>query len=36
MMSRESELVDGFLDAWFSGATQERIRATVASLRAKS
>jgi enoyl-CoA hydratase len=35
MMSRESELVESFLDAWFSGPTQERVRATVASLRAK-
>jgi len=35
MMSRESALVESFLDAWFSGSTQERVRATVASLRAK-
>jgi enoyl-CoA hydratase len=35
MMSREPELVEGFLDAWFSAATQERIRATVASLASR-
>jgi enoyl-CoA hydratase len=36
MMRRESELVEAFLDAWFSEATQERVRAAVASLRAKA
>jgi enoyl-CoA hydratase/carnithine racemase len=36
MMSRESDRVGVFLDAWFSAATQERIRATVASLKSKS
>jgi enoyl-CoA hydratase/carnithine racemase len=35
MMSRESERLGAFLDAWFSPATQDRIRATVASLRSK-
>ncbi len=33
MMAREQERVQGFLDGWFSPGTQERIRATVASLR---
>jgi enoyl-CoA hydratase len=32
MMAGESERVGLFLDAWFSPATRERIRATVASL----
>ena len=36
MMARERESVPGFLDGWFSPTTQERIRTTVASLRAKS
>jgi enoyl-CoA hydratase/carnithine racemase len=36
MMSRESELAGAFVDAWFSGPTQERLRAVVASLRAKA
>ena len=35
MMSHESERVGAFLDGWFSTGTQERIRATVASLRSK-
>jgi enoyl-CoA hydratase len=35
MMAREGERVQGFLDGWFSAGTQERIRATVASLRSK-
>jgi enoyl-CoA hydratase len=35
MMARESERVQAFLDGWFSPGTQERIRATVASLRSK-
>jgi enoyl-CoA hydratase len=35
MMAHESERVQGFLDGWFSVGTQERIRATVASLRSK-
>ena len=36
MMSQESERVGVFLDAWFSAATQERIRAIVASLLSRS
>ena len=32
MKARETELIDEFLDAWFSEATQERRRAIVASL----
>ncbi len=32
MRARDRELAGGFLDAWFSPGTQERIRATVASL----
>jgi enoyl-CoA hydratase len=35
MMTHEAERIGGFLDGWFSEGTQERIRATVASLRAK-
>jgi enoyl-CoA hydratase len=35
MTAHESERVGAFLDAWFSAGTQERIRATVASLRSK-
>ena len=33
MMAQEGGRVQGFLDGWFSAGTQERIRATVASLR---
>ncbi|HSD65735.1 MAG TPA: enoyl-CoA hydratase/isomerase family protein, partial [Vicinamibacteria bacterium] len=33
MMAHEAERVGVFLDGWFSEGTQERIRATVASLR---
>jgi enoyl-CoA hydratase len=36
MMAREAERVQGFLDGWFSPGTQERIRATVASLRSRA
>ena len=36
MMARERERLPRFLDGWFSPTTQERIRATVASLKAKS
>jgi enoyl-CoA hydratase len=35
MMAHESERLGAFLDGWFSAGTQERIRATVASLRSK-
>jgi len=35
MMAHETERLGGFLDGWFSEGTQERIRATVASLRSK-
>ena len=35
MMARESERLDAWLDGWFSPGTQARIRATVASLKAK-
>ena len=35
MMAREAERVPAFLDGWFSPGTQERIRATVASLRSR-
>jgi hypothetical protein len=35
-MDREAERVQGFLDGWFSAGTQERIRATVESLRSKA
>jgi enoyl-CoA hydratase len=36
MMAHEAGRVGSFLDGWFSAGTQERIRATVASLRAKA
>ena len=36
MMSHETERLAGFLDGWFSTGTQERIRATVAALKARS
>src|SRR5512143_495002 len=36
MMAHEAERVGVFLDGWFSEGTQERIRATVASLRSKA
>jgi enoyl-CoA hydratase/carnithine racemase len=36
MMDKERERLAGFLDGWFSPSTQERIRTTVASLKAKS
>ncbi len=35
MMAHESERLDAWLDGWFSTGTQERIRATVAGLKAK-
>ena len=35
MMAHEAERLGAFLDGWFSPGTQERIRATVAALRAK-
>jgi enoyl-CoA hydratase len=35
MMAHESERLPAWLDGWFSASTQERIRATVASLKAK-
>jgi enoyl-CoA hydratase len=35
MMAREQERLPGFLDAWFSASTQERIHTTVAALKAK-
>jgi len=35
MMAHESERLDAWLDGWFSPGTQERIRTTVASLKAK-
>ena len=35
MMAHEAERVPGFLDGWFSAGTQERIRATVATLQSK-
>jgi enoyl-CoA hydratase len=35
MMAREAQGLAGFLDGWFSEGTQERIRATVAALKAK-
>ena len=35
MMAHETERLGGFLDGWFAGGTQERIRATAASLRSK-
>ena len=36
MMAHESERLDAWLDGWFSTGTQARIRATVASLKAKA
>jgi enoyl-CoA hydratase len=36
MMAREGERLSAFLDGWFSEGTQERIRATVASLRSRA
>ena len=36
MMAKERDRLAGFLDGWFSPSTQERIRATVASLKSKS
>lgn len=36
MMAHEAERLAGFLDGWFSEGTRERLRATVASLRARS
>ena len=36
MMAHERERLPAFLDGWFSPGTQERIQATVASLKAKS
>jgi hypothetical protein len=35
MMAHEGDRVGAFLDAWFSEGTQQRIRTTVASLKAK-
>jgi enoyl-CoA hydratase len=35
MMAHERERLPAFLDGWFSASTQERIRATVASLTAR-
>jgi enoyl-CoA hydratase len=35
MMAHERERLPGFLDGWFRASTQERIRATVAGLKAK-
>jgi enoyl-CoA hydratase len=35
MMAHERERLPAFLDGWFSASTQERIRATVASLKAR-
>ena len=35
MMAHEGERLDAWLDRWFSPGTQERIRTTVASLKAK-
>jgi enoyl-CoA hydratase len=35
MTAHEAERIGAFLDRWFSAGTQERIRATVASLQAK-
>lgn len=35
MMANESQRLDAWLDGWFSPGTQERIRTTVASLKAK-
>ena len=36
MRAHEAARLGGFLDGWFSEGTRERIRATVASLRAKT
>jgi len=36
MMAQEHERLSGFLDGWFSQTTQERIRTTVAALKARS
>ena len=36
MMAHERDRLPAFLDGWFSVSTQDRIRTTVASLRAKS
>ncbi len=36
MRARETEHLQGFLEAWFSPATRERIQAIVASLRPRS
>jgi enoyl-CoA hydratase len=35
MMAHERERLAGFLDGWFSPGTRERIRATVAALKAR-
>jgi enoyl-CoA hydratase len=35
MMAHEGERLSAWLDGWFSASTQERIRATVSSLKAK-
>jgi enoyl-CoA hydratase/carnithine racemase len=35
MMAHERERLPAFLDGWFSASTQKRIRATVASLKAR-
>ena len=35
MIAHEAGRVQGFLDGWFSAGTQERLRATVASLQSK-
>jgi len=36
MMAHEGERLSAWLDGWFSAGTQERIRATVAGLKAKA
>jgi len=36
MKAREADLVEGFLDGWFSAPTQERLRATVTALTKKA
>jgi enoyl-CoA hydratase len=36
MMAHESERLPAFLDGWFSAGTQERIRTTVATLKARA
>jgi enoyl-CoA hydratase/carnithine racemase len=36
MMAHERERLASFLDGWFSAGTQERIRATVAALKARA